>query len=137
MEMRTIQSLTSGITKREIRSVLMHSEYHGETNILLGQISEVYDTRSFCERLISSVNIVTAYHDDIDSCEEQWKVGGIITNEHHSRVTPEVIARKWNVGLQMAKDTLRIITQHGIQAVVHLMTHHLRVDHLHLHQNRL
>ena len=76
MEMRTIQSLTSGISKREIHSILMHSEYRGETDILLGQISEVYNARNFCERLISSVNIVTAYHDGIDSCEQPTMESG-------------------------------------------------------------
>ena len=114
MEMWTIWSLTSRISKWMICSVSTHSEYHGETNITLGQILDVYDVRDFCERLISSVNIMTAYHADLDAWEEQWKVSSIISNNRHSKVTPEEISRKWNIGLQTAKDTLQVTTQRSI-----------------------
>ena len=97
---------------------LMHFKYCVETDATLGQISEVYDTRNFCERLISSVNIATAYHDDLDDWEEQHKVRSVISNERHSKVMPEEVVRKWNIGLQTAKDTLQVITWHGIQMAV-------------------
>ena len=50
---------------------------------------------------------------------------------------PEELARKWNVGIQTAKDTLKVTTQRGIWTAIHLMTWRVRVDHLHLHRNRL
>ena len=100
---------------------------------MLSLISEVYDAWNFCKRLISSVNIVMAYHDDVDAWEEQWKVSSVISNDRHSMVTPEDVTRKWNIGLETAKKTLRATTQYGICTVVHLMTHRLWVDHLHLH----
>jgi Fe2+ or Zn2+ uptake regulation protein len=115
----------------------MHPEYRGETDITLSLISEVYDARNFCERLISSVNIATAYRDDLDAWEEQRKVSSITSNDRHSRVTPEEVARKWNIGLETAKNTLRVTTQYGIRTAVHPMTRRLRVDHLHLHRHRL
>ncbi len=37
----------------------------------------------------------------------------------------------------MAKATLDMITQHGVQTAVHPMSRWLRVDHLHLHRQRL
>ncbi len=37
----------------------------------------------------------------------------------------------------MAKATLDMITQHGVQTAVHPMLRWLRVDHLHLHRQRL
>jgi hypothetical protein len=66
IEMRTIQSLTSGMTKRQIQSVIReeattHSEKNGEVEVQLGNISCVYNPREFCERLISAVNIATTY----------------------------------------------------------------------------
>lgn len=66
VEMRTIQSLTSGMTKQQIRSVIREevttqSEKNGEVEIQLGNISFVYNPREFCEQLISAVNIVTTY----------------------------------------------------------------------------
>ena len=116
-----------------IHSMAMHPEYQGETDITLGQISEVYEAWNFCERLISTVNIATAYREDLDTWEEQWRVSSVISNDRHSAVTPEEVAQKWNIGLETAKKTLKVMTQFGIQTAVHLMTRRLRVDHLHLH----
>ena len=53
-----------------IHSMTTHLKYQGETDVTLGQISEVYNTWNFCERLISTVNIVMAYHKDLDTWEE-------------------------------------------------------------------
>ena len=47
VEMQTIRSLTSGISKRQV--ALMQSEYCGETDMTLGQVSGVYDNKCFCE----------------------------------------------------------------------------------------
>ena len=120
-----------------IHFMAMHLEYHGETDVMLSLISEVYDVQNFCERLISSVNIAMAYHDDLDAWEEQQKVNSVISNDRHSRVTNKEVTRKWNIGLETMKKTLRVMTQYGICTVVHPMTHHLWVDHLHLHQHHL
>ena len=116
-----------------IHSMTTHPEYHGETDVTLNLFSEVYDAWNFCERLISSVNIVTAYCDDLDAWEEHWKVSSVISNDRHSRVTPEEVTRKWNIGLETAKNTLRVTMQYGICMAVHPMMRRLHVDHLHLH----
>jgi hypothetical protein len=55
----------------------------------------------------------------------------------HSKVGLEELSRKWNIGLQTAKDTLDASTQHGVQTAIHPMSRRLRVDHLHLHRPRL
>ena len=89
-------------------------ERYGETEIELGKISSVYNTKEFCERLISAVNVATTYRDDIDQWNDERKVSSIITNERHSKATPEELAHKWNIGIQTAKDTLRVTTQRGI-----------------------
>ena len=120
-----------------LHSMATHPEYCGEIDIMLSQISEVYDAWNFCERLISTVNIAMAYHDDLDAWEEQWRVSSVISNDRHSTVTPEEVTRKWNIGLETAKKTLKVMMQYGICTAVHPMTHHLRVDHLHLHQHHL
>ena len=92
MEMQTIRSLTSGISKRMIHSMTSHLEYQGETDITLGQIMEVHNAQNFCERLISTVNIVMAYRKDLDTWEEQRRVSSILSNDRHSIVTPEEVA---------------------------------------------
>ena len=120
-----------------IHSMAIHPEYHGETDITLSLISKVYDAWNFCKKLISSVNITMAYRDDLDAWEEQRKVNSVISNDRHSRITPEEVARKWNIGLETMKKTLRVTMQYGICMAVHPMTRRLRVDHLHLHQHCL
>ena len=86
MEMQTIRSLTSGVSKWMIHSMAMHLKYQGETDITLGQILEVYNAQNFCERLISTVNIVMAYREDLNTWEEQRRVSGVISNDRHSIV---------------------------------------------------
>jgi hypothetical protein len=43
-------------------------ERYGETKIELGKVSCVYNMKEFCDCLISTINIATTYHNDID----QW-----------------------------------------------------------------
>ena len=83
IEMRNIRSLTSEVTHR----VTAQAEQY-EDDILLSKISCVYDSREFCARLISSVNIATTYRNDIDKWNEQRNSSSIISNERHSEVTP-------------------------------------------------
>ncbi len=39
----------------------------------------------------------------------------MIRMNKHSKVGPQELSRKWNIGLQMAKDTLDASMQHGVQ----------------------
>lgn len=144
MEMRTIRSLTSGVNPRQIMGLRAdHArsfvERYGEVETELGKISPAYNIKSFCDRAISVVNIATHYRDDIDGdkTEGDRKVSSIISNERHSQVTPEELARKWNIGLKTVKDTLRVTTQRGVRTVIHPATRRYRVDHLNLHRPRL
>jgi hypothetical protein len=127
------------MTRSQIRSVTENEartqiEHYGETNIELGKILCVYDMKDFCDRLISAVNIATTYRDDIDQRNEERKISSIISNERHSKATPEELASKWNICLQTAKDTIRVTTQRGIRIAVHPMTRRVRVDHLNFHR---
>jgi hypothetical protein len=89
--------------------------------------------------LAGSVNVAMAYHDDVDNAMEKCK-GSVMTLDRHLKVGLEGLLRKWNIGLQMAKATLDVTTQHGIRTAVHPMSHPMlhpmsrrsRVDHLHL-----
>jgi hypothetical protein len=86
------------------------------------------------------------YRDDIDQLNDERRrvhndiklqASSIITNERHSVATPEDLARLWNIGIQTAKDTVRVTTKKGIRTATHPMTRRVRVDHLHLHRQRL
>ena len=97
----------------------------------------VFDERTLCRRLVGVVNTETIFSDDIDGCVEERRVKIIITNDSHLKIGPEELSRKWNIGLQTAKDTLTATTQHGVRTAVHPMSRRIQVDHLHLHRTLL
>jgi hypothetical protein len=141
-ELRTIRSLESGIPKRRMAGIKQREldsriEQWGQVESELGKLSATLNEKTFCKRLIGSVNVATAYRDDIDEAIERRKGLSVLTTDRHSKVGPEELSRKWNIGLQTAKDTLEVTTQHGIRTAVHPMSRRLRVDHLHLHRPRL
>jgi hypothetical protein len=35
-------------------------------------------------------------------------------SDRHSKVGPEELSRKWNIGLEVAKATLDVMMQHGV-----------------------
>jgi hypothetical protein len=64
---------------------------------------------------------------------EERKASSIVSNERHSIATPEYLAQLWNIGIQPAKETVRVTTQKGIRTAIHPMTtRRVRVDRLHL-----
>jgi hypothetical protein len=120
IEMRNIRSLTSGMTRRQIPHSItsdemkVQIEQYGETNIKLGKISCIYNPKDLCEHLVLAVNIATTYRDDINWWENEQKVSSIVMNDRHSKFMAEELARKWNIGIQTAKDTIQVTTQRGI-----------------------
>ena len=133
-EMHTIRSLTSGMNRKQVSKVKREQVCRatarwGEVEKHLCSISPAYDYRIFCERMIYAVKIATAYREDMDA-----QVSGVMTNDRHSKVTPEELSRKWNIGIDTAKKTLEVTTQKGVRTAVHPMTRRMRVDHLQLHR---
>jgi hypothetical protein len=86
-------------------------EQNGEVDCTLGQISSTFNLQSFCNRLISAVKIATTFRDDVDEQEDVRKAAGVIITDRHSKVNPEELSRKWNIGLQTAKDIMNVTTQ--------------------------
>jgi hypothetical protein len=120
---------TKSYDLRQTRAVISKVHYSGGADTVLSQISDVYDAKTFCKKLIASVNITR---------DEGYRViGGVITSDRHSKATPEEVARIWDIGLESAKETLKVTTQHGVRTAMHPMTRRLRVDHLHLHRHQL
>jgi hypothetical protein len=140
-EMRTIRSLETGVTKRKMapmkqREMDSRIEQWGQVEQELSKLSSTLHEKTFCKRLIGSVNVATAYRDDVDKAMEKRRAS-VLTSDRHSKVGPEELSRKWNIGLETAKATLGLTTQHGVRTVVHPMSRWLRVDPLHLHRPRL
>jgi len=93
--MRTIRSLTSGMTKEQVSVIQTNKandqiEHDGQVERELGQISSVFHPRDHCEHLILKVQIATAYREDQQKLE-----AAVITNDHHSKVNAEELSHKW------------------------------------------
>jgi hypothetical protein len=110
-------------------------EQWGQVECELSKLSPTLHEKTFGKHLIGSVNVATAYRDDDDEAMKKCKASVLMSNRH-SKVGPEKLSRKWNIGLQMVA-TLDVTMQHGVQTAVHPMLRWLRVDHLHLHRPRL
>ena len=140
--MREIHSLVSSASTGQLNVMAVERQSlpvdpDNAVETCLGEISSVFDERTFCTRLIDAVQVASTYRKDIDDQIEARKASGVITNDRHSKVGPEELSQKWNIGLQTAKDTFEVTTQHGVRTAIHPMTRRLRVDHLNLHRPRL
>ena len=140
--MRIVCSLTSGMNRRAISAVIQEQIVSrqvrfGQVEQQLMKIPPTFDERTFCKRLIGKFNIASTYREDVDGWTENRRVSSIDSNDRHSHIGPEELARKCNVSIQTAKVTLNVTTQHGVCTAVQPMTRRLRVDHLHLHRTLL
>ncbi len=86
-----------------------------EPHIVLSSVSTVLDKKSFDRALLSKV----------------------VTEKRHTPVNAEELSQKFAIGLDTAKRTLQVTTQRGIRHAIHPIHRRYRVDHLHLHVNRL
>ena len=69
--------------------------------------------------MIGVVDIATTFRDVIYGWLVERRVQSIITNDRHSKIGPEELSSKWNIGFQTVKDTLAARTQHGVRTAVH------------------
>jgi hypothetical protein len=104
----------------------------GQVECELSKLSPTQHEKTFCKCLIGSVNVATAYRDNVVEAMERCKAS-VLMLDSHSKVGLEELSTKWNIGLQMAKATLDVTTQqHEVQTAVHPMSRWFRVNHLHL-----
>jgi hypothetical protein len=96
-------------------------EQWGQVERELSKLSSTLHEKTFCKHLIGSVNVATAYRDDVDEAMEKRKAS-VLTSDRHLKVGPEELSRKWNIGLETAKATLGMTTQHGVRTAVHPMS---------------
>ena len=85
MEMRTIRSFESVIPIREMTAMKQHEldpqiEQWGQVECKLGKLSLTLNEKTFCKRLIGSMNVVTVHHGDIDEVIRKQKESSILSN---------------------------------------------------------
>ena len=125
--MRIVCSLASGMNRPTISAVRQGKRFSrqvrfGQVEQQLMKITSTFDERTFCKRLIGKINIASTYCKDVDGWTKNRRVSSIDSNYRHSHIGPEELARKWNVGIKTANDTLDITTQHGVCTAVQSMT---------------
>jgi hypothetical protein len=112
----------------------------------------IYDLECFAERLVATVQVphwepprevsaVTAVDGelveaDIGDPNDLKVFRPHHSSERHPRVTPEQLSRHFQIGLQTAKDTIRVTTQRGIRSSVLPLSRRYRSD-MYFNQKRL
>ena len=93
---------------------------------LLDNISPIFSTSTLLPALISSVKV-----------QDPSVNAAVNSKQRHSEITPENLASKWKIGLQAARDTLKVTTQLGIRHAIHPLKRRYRTDHMSLSYRRL
>lgn len=125
----------------------LHNAESGITRHL-AQIAPIYDEEQFLGSLVEDTNMTEAALDQLlhdNKLIEQYcipwdeflynktdtisqvqraasqplQVMGVWSKTRHSKVTPEHVAKTWNISLDKAAETIRITTQKGVRQGVH------------------
>jgi hypothetical protein len=87
-----------------------------ENNVARMEVDNHADTTCF------GSNFMLAYYTGKDlnlHGEKVALVGATFSKTRHSKVNAEELSRQRQIGLQMARDTLKVMTQFGIRHAVH------------------
>ena len=88
---------------------------HDYDNVM-AQISPIYNQELLLERLIASVNA------------NKSSTGATYSNKRHHGTDPNLLAQKWGIGVQKARDTLKCTTQMNIRSAILPLTRRYRTD---------
>ena len=128
-ELVKVQSLTSEFPNSERKSIQVDSIHSPIPDLYpdtdqVHHLSAIYSDRHLCRRLVSEVRQATT------------ELSSVQTEDRHTKVTPEAVARMWNIGTDTAKKVLDVTTQHGIRTALHPLQRCYRADHLYLNRLR-
>jgi hypothetical protein len=96
--------------------------------------------KTLIQRLVSSVKIAACYdttNDEEDNNPLGRKVSAIDTRARHTALYIEEVSRKFGIGLEMAKKTLKATTQYGIRHAVHPLSRWYRTNIMQSKRQRL
>ena len=141
-EIRSIRSLqatpTNVSTNHLVTNRPLSTVDVSESDIILSSISCTYSPKLFVQQVISRVNIATSSRLKQDATTGTGtSIAATASSERHAKLTPEGLAKKWQIGLETAKRTIEVTTQKGIRTALHPLHRRYRVDHLHLNRRRL
>ena len=112
----TSDSITiSGLDSRDMPHCHCNQCREVDTDYLtLRQLSSPLDPTMFAHSIVASVNIAD--------------VGSTIITHQHSSITPERISNIFGCGIETAKQTIHMTTQHRVRSAIHPLTHCYRTD---------
>jgi hypothetical protein len=93
----------------------------------LVQISSIYCFNEMAENLRNQRRISLV---DVEARKT------FISKERHSAVTSENLSERWNIGLNQAKQTLKVTTQRGVRSAILPVSRRYRTDRMY-HQKKL
>jgi hypothetical protein len=112
-----------------------------EYDLLMSSCSAAYSERTLIQRLISSIRVASCHKEDEDLEDEtdvpQRTVAPVDIRARHTAISAEEISRKFGVGLETARKTLKATTQYGIRHAVHPLSRRYRTDILQSKRKRL
>jgi transposase len=84
------------------------------------------------QRLIASVKVARCYNnkalEEGGTKETNFKVSAVDTRTRHTELSVKEVSRKFGVGLETARKTLKATTQYGIRHAVHPLSRRYRTD---------
>ncbi len=89
----------------------------------LAEISSVFCSKSLAEGL-NSQRALNSTQVDIPAART------FVSNNRHSSVSNENLSERWNIGLQQAKQTLKVTTQRGVRSAIMPLSRRYRTDHM-------
>jgi hypothetical protein len=116
----------SGMPPEQAQLKMNESEY----DILRSSCSAVYSERTLIQRLVASVQVTLCYNEQEDSKEDEneRKVSAIDTRAQLKALSVEDVSRKFGIGLETARKTLKATTQYGIRHAVHPLLRQYQTD---------
>jgi hypothetical protein len=136
-----VQINNDTITTRPEEPQLSYGE--AEYDILLASCSSVYSERTLVQRLVANVRVASWNDDEVLHTDEQQQdepqrnVAAVDIRARHTAITAEEISKKFGVGLETARNTLKATTQLGIRHAVHPLSRRYRTDILQSKRKRL
>ena len=107
------------------------SRAFAESDALLASVSSALTDKTMYPRLVAAVRVHNANRTD-----ESRKIGSaIVSGQRHFVVSAEESGKKWHIGINTAKLTLKATTQFGLRHALHPIHRRYRTDHMSLRYN--
>ena len=103
-----------------------------ESDLALSRISAALTTRTLLPALMTNIRYTGE-----ESSSNANVISSVNSRARHADISPEALAEKWKIGLQTAKDTLKVTTQNGIRHALHPLKRRYRTDNMSLGYRRL